>query len=149
MKGAVSTNSDRPLLHTVYKHPMDDEVPVHSSRRTIPTELGYKDVSFPKGDSYLVSSETQATVLDQFYFIVVFGCFPPPFKTGFDPKKVLVNPDDAQVLWDTLYSHYRKFFKHAAAQERAQDVWDRFSPTMDVNLPRGTVRLLDGYIRFA
>jgi len=128
---------------------MDDEVPAHPSRRTIPTELGYRDVPFPKGDVYLISAETQATILDQFYFIVVFNSYPPPQSVGFDPKKVLVNPDDAQILWDILYSHYPKFFKHHAAQDRAQEVWDRFSPVMDTNLPRGTVRLLDGYIRFA
>lgn len=97
----------------------------------------------------MISAETQSTIIDQFYFIVIFGGFPPPTHVGFDTTKVMVNPDDGQKLWDLTFSHYRKFFAQKQAEQRANEVWERFAPVFEPTLPRGTVRLLDGYIRFA
>ena len=136
--------SDRPIPHTpaVYKEPMSKSI-------LVGTEAGFVEVDFPSYKSFLISAETQATPIDQFYWIVVFRGLPIPKGLAFDQEKIHVHPEDYQRLYDLTISYFRKFFKDNGATERTNDVWERFAPTLDPNVLQGKVRLLDGYIRFA
>lgn len=115
----------------------------------VSTPAGFVEEDFPSYRAFMISAETQSTPLDQFYAMVVFRGGPIMRGLAFDREKILVHPEDYQRLYDMLVSYFRKFFKDKQAGERSSEIWERFAPTMDPNVLRGKVRLMDGYILFA